>query len=378
MKRILIITLEHPPQIGGIASYVHQSACALAKKATVFVYAPVNGNTKEYDASLPYTIIRMKPLAPAYIWPRWLRLLVQIKSIVTQHKIQCIFLHHILPVGYVAWIIKKIYKIPYVIFSHGTDVLLATKKKKKKTTIVASAADAIVFNSKSLQERFLAVLPVFKEKSIIVYPCPDDIFYEYQDLQVIKKIQSQYALEGKKVLISVGRFELGKGFEHIISILPFLLEKIPNIVWILIGSGTQQSQFMKKIQEQKLQNIVRFLGEVPHNDIPPFLAASDAFVLLTHPYNGAEEGIGLVFLEAQAAKIPVIAGKSGGVEEAVLHEQTGLVVDVTTQHGQNVIDAIVRVLTDDAYAETLATNGQNRMRQEFDWNEQLKKLGPWL
>ncbi|PIR77189.1 MAG: hypothetical protein COU30_03855, partial [Candidatus Magasanikbacteria bacterium CG10_big_fil_rev_8_21_14_0_10_38_6] len=309
MKNILIITLEHPPEIGGIASYVDQFAAALPEQNNVTVYAPYHPGDANWDRTVSYTIIRKKPYFPIGIWPRWLRMYFQVRKIVKERKIDIIFLHHILPVGYVAWLMKKTKKIPYVIFSHGTDILAATKTKWKKrmAKMVCTQSESIVFNSESLKHRLVKELPEFEQKSLVLYPCPDDALYHPPAQDFLDSLKSQYALEGKKVMLSIGRFEDGKGFPHIIRILPKLLEKIPNLVWLVIGDGKKQEKLVTQVQKNSLQNIVRFLGKVPHNEVVPFYYIADIFTLLTHPDEGKEEGLGLVFLEAAAAGLPVVA-----------------------------------------------------------------------
>ncbi|NCO05364.1 MAG: glycosyltransferase family 4 protein, partial [Candidatus Magasanikbacteria bacterium] len=122
---------------------------------------------------------------------------------------------------------------------------------------------------------------------------------------------------------------------------------------------------------------VRFLGKVPHNEVVPFYYIADIFTLLTHPDEGKEEGLGLVFLEAAAAGLPVVAGKSGGVPEAVIHTQTGLIVDI--YHGDNVVvDAITELLTNKEYADRLGKNAQERMKADFNWQYQMEKIKPWI
>lgn len=108
----------------------------------------------------------------------------------------------------------------------------------------------------------------------------------------------------------------------------------------------------------------------------PYYYLADIFVALTHPDGGREEGLGLVFLEAAAAGVPIVAGKSGGVEEAVLHAQTGLVVN--TYNTDEAKDAISKLLKDPAFADSLGRNAQERIRAEFHWEHQLERIRQWL
>lgn len=378
MKKTLIISLEYPPQVGGIATYVHALAQALPAEHTI-VLAPPMAESEAWDKAQKYRVIRAPFLYPAFVWPRWWRLWREVKIIIKQAKIERILVHHVLPVGYVAQLAARWYKIKFAVFSHGTDIALATrtKWKLKRLRQVLRKADAVVFNSQSLMARALALVPEFKIKSGVIYPCPDEVFYTPPPDVDLEKIRAKFALEGKRVLLTVARLVDGKGFPHLIPILETVLKDNPNVVWIIVGSGPKTAEVVTLIQKHGLQNSVRFVGEVAHTDLNLYYHLADIFMLLTHPDNGQEEGLGLVFLEAAAAGLPVIAGKSGGVEEGVKHNQTGFIFDVFNQKA-DISAAIVSLLQDPALCIQLGQAGQARMHAEFNWPHQLSGLRAWL
>ena len=378
MKKTLIITLEYPPQIGGIATYVHQMADALDKQKIV-VYAPKMAGDKEWDQEVGYKVIRKKPLFPPFIWPRWTKMIWQIWKIVKKEKIEIIIIDHVLPVGYIGFILKKLIKVPYIIISHGTDIMLGTRNawKVKMIRKVVKGSEQVVFNSESLKRRFLRVLPEFVDKSTVSYPCPYEDFLIPPPESEVEKLRSVLALQGKKVMLTVSRLDEGKGFPHLVRALPKILEKEPHLVWVIVGDGPKKKELLADIEKHSLQNVVRFVGEMPHEKLKPYYYLADVFVLFTHPDNGREEGLGLVFLEAGAAGLPIVAGKSGGVEEAVLHTQTGIVVDVH-QQAMMMDNAIVELLENKEYASRLGQNAKTRIKSSFQWSTQLKKLEPWI
>ncbi|KKW41632.1 MAG: Glycosyl transferase group 1 [Candidatus Magasanikbacteria bacterium GW2011_GWA2_56_11] len=378
MKRILIITLEFPPQIGGIAAYAHDLASALPA-AKVVVLAPRLKKGDDADIQAPYEIVRQKLFFPRWVWPRWLRLLLVSAWIVRRKKIELVLIHHILPAGYAGWLIKKIFRVPYLLFSHGTDVLAAagTRRKKAFTGLIARGAEQLVFNSESLRRRFLRVWPELEKNSLVLYPCPHPDFFAPPPPAELHELRRRLALEGKRVVLSVARLAEGKGFPHLIRIMDKVLARNPNVVWLIVGTGPKEAEILAQIQKKSLQNIVRFIGEVPRSRLPAYYYLADLFVLLTHPDEGREEGLGLVFLEAGAAGLPVIAGKSGGVEEGVAQAETGLVFDVYRE-SRHIEDAIVELLENRAYARQLGAQARERLNSEFSWPHQLDKLAPWI
>lgn len=378
MKKTLIITLEFPPDIGGIATYVHDLAEALDPHKTIVLAPPVAG-TSAWDDAQPYTIIRKNLLWPKMFWPRWIRLLLIARRIAKKEQVELVIIHHVLPVGYIGLYLKRFLKIPYLLFSHGTDITLGIKSKWKLTNVarVAKGAEQIIFNSESLKHRFLEVLPQYEPTTVVLYPCPDPAYLISPPESVLEALRNTYALHGKKIILTVSRFVDGKGFPHLLRMMPSILEKEPHLVWMLIGDGPKKEYILGEVQKRNLQNIVRYVGEVSHEELKQFYYLADLFVLLTHPDEGREEGLGLVFLEAAAAGLPVVAGKSGGVEEAVLHTETGLVVDL--YHGDpGVIETIVTLLQNKEYSATLGIHAKARIASEFVWSHQLMRLSSWL
>ncbi len=390
MKNILIVSLDFPPQIGGIATYVQQTAKEIANlNNKVFVYAPEiqlnekdkNNNKdkfKNYDQQFSFNVIRGK-FYYKFFWPHWLKLYFNLKKIVKEKQIDLILVHHALPVGYVAYLLFKKYNIPYIVFSHGTDVVYNTRTKHKKRMykMVLNSCQQIIFNSFSLEKRFLERMPFFKGKTRVMYPCPDIDFIQPPDKNVIVKLREQYALEGRKIILSISRLDEGKGFPHLIRIIPKILEQVPDLVWLIIGDGPKKDIILNLIRKNKLQNIVRFLGKVPHQEIKKFYYLADVFALFTHPDHGREEGLGLVFLEASASALPIVAGRSGGVEEAVVSGQTGYVNDVY-KNLDDLQQALLKILTNSEYAKKLGLNGQQRIKEKFIWSKQIQKIADIL
>lgn len=368
MQKILIVSLEYPPQTGGIASYVQNFSAHLPPE-TVVVYAPKIKDDEEYDNQNQWKVYRRRPYW--FLWPRWLRMFWQIKGIVKKEKIEKIYIQHALPAGYVAYLIKKMKKVPYTIFFHGTDLSLGLKKKLRKLSLVCRSAEQVVVSSNFLKIKLLSKLDDLKNV-VVVNPCPGDNFLQPVSKEETEKLKNQLALAGKNVIISVSRLTEGKGFPHLIRIMPEILNKVPNLVWLIIGDGPKKEIIIKMVQQYHLQNVVRFLGRIKYEELPKFYHLADLFVLLTHKDETAEEGWGTVFLEAAACGLPVVAGKVGGVDETIDNLRTGIVVDIF--QSANVISTIADILNRKDFARQMGAAGRQRVLREFIWDKQIAKL----
>lgn len=369
--KTLIVTLEYPPQIGGIASYIYNFLRHVSQNEYV-LYAPQVPGAEEFDLGNPWKTYRREPMLPV-IWPHWVRLCFQVARIAKREKITELHIHQILPGGYVGLLMMKFFNLPYTIFLHGSDVAAGTRTKWKEMwfKIILQHAKKVVVNSMFLERRVKSKVGDLKDFSI-VYPCPGANFLEVKPNAELESLRDRLALRGKKVVLTVSRMVDGKGYPHIIRVLAEVSRAVPNVVWLFIGDGPKKDTILELVKKNDLQNVVRFLGPVPNEELPPYFQVSDLFVLLCHQDEEAAESWGSVFLEAAASGLPVVAGRVGGVEEAVDHLRTGLVVDV--YQGKSVVNSIIELLRNDAYAAELGKAGKCRVEREFTWENQISKL----
>ena len=373
----LIISLEYYPKKGGIASYVLNLSKNLKAQNPILMAPKVIGNFKEevaqFDASMPFKTARVDFFW--WIYPRWFKTFFLARKIIKKEKCDTLLIHHCLPIGHIGYILKKLFHFPYWIFFHGTDLELASlgAYKKSRTDRILKTADRVVVNSEFLKNKLLEKFPKVKaEKITVLHPCPADEFFISYSSDELETLKSKLALGGKKVVLTVGRLDEGKGFPLLLKLFPKILQEVPDLLWIIIGSGKKEKEIMDMIQNNHWQNSLRFLGEIEYSELPKYYQLANLFVLLSHKDNNKEESWGTVFVEAAASGLAVVAGNAGGVPEAVQDRITGFIVDPYDE--SQTTQAIIGLLLDKNLARQMGEKGKMRAQSEFRWEKEIEKL----
>ena len=373
MDKSLLITLEYPPEKGGIANYLFNLYSRLPHDK-IFILAPKHKDARAHDARMGHKIIRAR-LLTRFFWPRWLPLYFRVKALVKAHKIKALHLSHVLPIGYIALRLKEKYKIRYVVYCHGLDILKAQQvpRKKKWLIKILKNASGIVANSE-YTKGILINLGIDESKVLVVYPCPN-IKPPEQTIETYH-ISSRYGLNNKRVMLTVGRLVKRKGIDKVLQVLPKLYEKFKDIMYVIVGDGPELENLAKIVQKNNLQNIVRFVGPVSDTELIKFYKIANIFIMPSRKIDFDVEGFGIVYLEANLFDLPVIGGRTGGVPEAIIDKYTGLLVN--PESNNEIYQAIHDLLQDPKWAKTLGKQGRARVMRDFQWRKEVQKLRLYL
>jgi phosphatidylinositol alpha-1,6-mannosyltransferase len=180
-----------------------------------------------------------------------------------------------------------------------------------------------------------------------------------------KTVRQRHGLQGKKCILTVGRLVERKGFDTVIRALPAILEVVPEAHYLIVGRGPVESGLKHLAADLGLEQHITFVGYVPDNELAAYYQTSDLFVMISReiPGKGDVEGFGIVYLEANLLGKPVVAGRSGGVADAVMDEETGLLVN-PCDLGE-VSAAVTRLLSDPALAHRMGETGRARVLSDF-------------
>ena len=181
------------------------------------------------------------------------------------------------------------------------------------------------------------------------------------------ELQKKWGVEGAPVIVSIGRLVPRKGSDQLIKAMPEVLKQFPKSKLLLVGTGNYKKRLEKLVRNLKVQDSVIFTGRVAHELLPAYYRLGDIFAAPCRSrYGGLEvEGLGIVYLEASACGVPVIAGKSGGAPDAVLDGKTGILVN--GRDHLEVSAALIKLLADEKLRSQMGTAGRVWMEQLWSW-----------
>src|SRR5205085_5837836 len=178
---------------------------------------------------------------------------------------------------------------------------------------------------------------------------------------------------GTRWLVTVARLQQHKGMDTVIEALPAILERAPDVRYAVAGTGPDRERLEKRAQQLRLGDRVRFLGGVGDRDLPALYNLASVYVGASRRAERlGVEGFGISLVEASACGLPVVAGNSGGIPDAVRDGETGFLVP--PEDPAAFADAICRLLADPAAAKRIGQAGRRAVETYFNWDRVVRDL----
>lgn len=317
-KRILSLVSDAFGNSGGIAKY----------NRDLLTTASVSINISNVVA-LPRSFGQIKglesfPLKLYYdingIGGKWQYAREVIRILQYYHHFDLVLCGHInlLPLAFLAAQLKQ---APLWCVIHGVDAWQPSKSRM--VNWVVKRLDGFISVSEVTKERFVAWSGIADNLGFILPNCYDPTVYFPGPKQ--QYLLDRYDLKGKIVVMTVGRLadgERNKGFDEILENLPALVEKIPDLVYLVVGDGDDKGRLQEKATALGIKQRVVFTGFISEEEKPDIYRLADVYAM---PSRG--EGFGIVYLEAMACGIPTVGSKLDGGREALRNGQLGIIVD---------------------------------------------------
>ncbi len=361
MKRCLLVTIDYEPNHGGVAAYWSRVSADMPEGQWRVLTSVTDGVEPSKN------VVRM-PLLSRWFWPRWFLGAYRSYKAYKHEQCEMIVAAQLLPVGSMAYLLHRLFDIPYIVQLYGMDLAAAEQhsRRKKLAVRVLQNAQACVANSQATANR-AAAFGVAIDKITVVYPVPQA---PVAKPVLVADLRALHGLVDKRVLLTVGRLVARKGQDMVIKAMPSVLARVPETVYIVVGDGPDRERLNTLATESGVPVI--FTGAVSGEARDAWFALCDAFVMPCRDMAGDTEGFGMVYLEAAAASKPVIASAAGGVSEAVEAGKTGLLVD--PQSSEAIAEAIIKLLSDESLRERLGHTGRERFDHYWSWSKQLEQF----
>ena len=362
---VLFVTNDFGPRAGGIETFV----IGLIERrpfGQTIVYTSAQTGSEEYDkawkSEFGVTVVRdrAKILLPTP------RVAGNLARIIKESNIQVAAFGAAAPLGLLSASMKRAGIRKTVALTHGHEVWwakvfpfnLALRK-------IGSSMDSLTYLGEFTKRAISQSLSkTSAQKMVKIAPGIDvDHFSPQNSTQLRKELK----LENKRVIVSVGRLVHRKGQDHLIQSLPEILKSLPDAHVLMVGQGPYLSHLKKLVARHNLADHVSFIGRIQYAQLPQYICAGDIFAMPSRSrFFGLEvEGLGIVYLEASACGLPVIAGSSGGAPDAVLNGVTGFVVD--GQKNQEIAAAAIRLLSDMDEAKKMGAAGREWIIENWRW-----------
>ncbi|MFJ6066224.1 glycosyltransferase family 4 protein [Streptomyces tendae] len=379
MRKTLIVTNDFPPRPGGIQAFLHNMALRLDPERLV-VYASTWKRSREgieataaFDAEQPFTVVRDRTtmLLPT---PGATRRAV---GLLREHGCTSVWFGAAAPLGLMAPALRRAGAERLVATTHGHEAgwaqLPAARQLLRR---IGDSTDTITYLGEYTRSRIAGALtPEAAARMVQLPPGVDE--KTFHPASGGDEVRARLGLTERPVVVCVSRLVPRKGQDTLIRAMPRILAAEPDAVLLIVGGGPYERDLRRLAEETGVAASVHFTGAVPWSELPAHYGAGDVFAMPCRTRRGGldVEGLGIVYLEASATGLPVVAGDSGGAPDAVLDGETGWVV--RGEDPNESADRITTLLADPELRRRMGERGRTWVEEKWRWDllaEHLKAL----
>jgi len=370
--RLLLITKDFPPDIGGIQTYAAELARRFAHQCESFaVVAPRIPGAETVDRELPYDVVRVRGTRNSFA-PSVLACLPWLKA---RYRFNAVLGAQ----WQSAWAavagrgVVGAYAVCTAV--HGREVLTmhysgigAASLYDRARRYTLGRADRLFPGSRYALQLVREKGMAYRSAQVVSYGCNVERFRPEGG----EATRQRLGLAGRKVLLTLSRLVPRKGIDTVLEALPEISRAVPEVQYLVAGEGGDRPRLEELARRLGVTSLVRFLGMIPDEEVAPLLHMADVFVMPAREERPDVEGFGLVFLEANACGTPVIGSTSGGIPDAVIDGETGLLVP--PQAPGPLAQAAIRLLNDADLRQRLGQTGRERVLRDGTWERMVAQL----
>jgi phosphatidylinositol alpha-1,6-mannosyltransferase len=369
--RLLLVTNDFPPRQGGIQTFLYELARRLPADRLA-VYSSDYAGAAEFDRQLAFPV-RRHPTGLLIPSPAARRRVLRARQ---DFGATAVWFGAAAPLGLLAQPLRAAGAQRIVATTHGHEVGWAMLPGAKQSLRrIADGVDVLTYLGEYTRRRLKKAIGNRAQLEQLTPGVDIDTFRPAADGAAVRQ---RHGLTGRPVVVCVSRLVPRKGQDVLIRALPAIREQVPDAALLIVGGGPYEPELRKLAEQTQVAGQVVFTGAVPFAQLPDHFAAGDVFAMpcRTRRFGMDVEGLGMVFLEASATGLPVLAGDSGGAPDAVRQGVTGEVLD-----GRNVAEVAAGVgglLADPTRAHAMGVAGRAWVEQDWQWDGIAARLADLL
>ena len=376
-NKILCITNDFGPRAGGIETFIIGLIERLPQNC-VIVYTSAQVDSSEYDSQwlkrFGVEVIRDKSkiLLPTP------RVAHAVNTIVARRNIESVFFGASAPLGLLSFGLRRAGAKNIVALTHGHEVWWAKVWPFRiAMRLIGNGVDHLTYLGEFTRTAITQSLSD-RAASAMIKIAPGIDIEHFSPRPDAHQLKTRLGLAEKKVIVSVGRLVHRKGQDTLISAMPQILEAVANAHLLLVGEGPYRRHLTDLATQLKVSDSVTFIGRIQYDELPRYICVGDIFAMPSRSrFRGLEvEGLGIVYLEASACGIAVVAGKSGGAPDAVVEGVTGVSVDGTSS--KEVAQAVIDLLLNEGKAQSMGVAGRSWIEDNWRWEIWSEKFASVL
>jgi phosphatidyl-myo-inositol dimannoside synthase len=372
VSRVLLVTNDFPPRPGGIQSYLVDLVSRLAATGehTVTVYAPQWKDADAFDArTAGYHVVRH----PGSLMLPVPTVDARMRRLISEHGIDTVWFGAAAPLGLLAARARHAGATRVLASTHGHEVgwsMLPGARSVLRR--IGDHSDVVTYVSRYTRGRFASA---FGPKAALEHLPPGVDTERFKpDPASRNDMRARYGLGQRPTVVCLSRLVPRKGQDMLIRALPAVRQRVDGAALVIAGGGPYLDTLRGLAARFGVADHVTFTGGVPSADLPAYHAMADVFAMPCRTRGAGldVEGLGIVFLEASATGVPVVAGSSGGAPETVRHNKTGLVVDGRSV--PQIADAVSELLADPDRAAAMGAAGREWITTQWRWDDLAGRL----
>jgi phosphatidyl-myo-inositol dimannoside synthase len=372
ISRSLLVTRDYfPPQVGGISTMMWRICEQLGPQRVSCLVGnlppgcdAVPSSVPVYRADLPFSRnLVSKLISFAATWPR---VLLPGSSNLLQFA-TC-------EDAYWGTYFNRMTGMPFVVYAHGNEILSAAANSWGGARRALRGANAVFANSSYTASLLTERIGVKSDRVKILHPGCDPDEFSPGAPQESLYADSPLLRTAGPVLLTVGNLVERKGHDLVLKCLPELRKSWPDLAYVVVGDGPNRRDLEQLAQSLGVSASVCFVGRADERALCNYYRRCDVMVMPSRlrAQHHDVEGFGIVFLEANACGKPAVGGRCGGMADAIVHGETGFVVDSTDS--ADLLRHLQLLLSDRQLAQRFGAAGRRRVVAEFSWSAVARRV----